>query len=315
MKQPTKKLSKTKTIVFVSILITLIVIGFFGYKEIRKFIAKRDSLVALLNKNTEIYNNSTEPSKELLLNLKNLLDFSNPDEKKLAENLTGLELEIPKISIIATSIETSAQALEKGSNTDEQGVYTLFNESLATKKATLDVLDGFVKYEFCLVKNSSKQYKNITDFTELLTTFSNSDEKVTTVDKANLVANANKKITENIELMNTIPDCFKDQYTKYLTEDMKKSLAVDIDLYNKYSEATRNLNEGLLKANTGLLQSGTTLLVDLKDKNPSFFTSENFKKAIQEPKKFLQDQAIILENQEKKIKNQTLSLKSKFFLE
>jgi hypothetical protein len=315
MENNQKNNSKIKTIAFVVIIIILSIIAFFGYGEIKNFINKRNDLVAILNKNTEIYNRSTEPSKEVLINLKNLLDLNDLDETKVRENINKIEQEIPKIKYLSENIEKSEKNLEKGSMVDSQSVFTLFSEGLATKKATIDTLDSFVKYEVCLVKNSSNQFSNISEFSQQLTKFSTADEKISSQDKANMVDIANKKINDNILLTNTLKACFEDKYDKFLSADMKDDITKDIALYTKYADSTRSISEGLLKNSSQLLQSGTTQLLELKDKNPVFFSSESFKKAVQEPKKLLQDQATILENQEKKIKNQTQLLKSKYLLD
>lgn len=315
MSSNSKAFINIKLVTLVSIVIVLSIVVYLGYVEVRKFINKRNDAVAILNKNTDIYNNSTEPAKELLVNLKNLLDFNNLDDAKVQANIDKLDLEIPKINTLSLDIDKSSQNLEKGSYNDSQDIYTLFNESLAIKKATLDILDGFVKYEVCLVKNSSTQYQNITQFSDQLTKFSNVDEKLTPQEKAAIVDIANKKINDNILLTKSISGCFKDTYTKFLSVEMKEDLTKDIELYTKYAEATKSISEGLVKNDSQLLQSGTTQLLELKDKNPIFFNSENFKKATQEPKQLLQDQAIILESQEKKIKNQIQILKSKYLLD
>jgi hypothetical protein len=315
MQENQKKYSNIKIVAVLLIILILGVLSFLGYTEIKKFINKRNEIVSTLNKNTEIYNSTTEPSKELLINIKNLLDFTDLSEANILINIGKLELEIPKINNLSTSINNSTQNLDQGSFTDTKSIYTLFNEGLITKKATMDVLSGFIKYEVCLVKNSSTQYTNINDFSDQISKFSSADDKALTTDKANLVNLANKKITDNIALTNAVSDCFVDKYSNFLTGDMKEDIVKDVALYTQYSEATKSISEGLSKNNSPLLQSGTTQLLDLKDKNPVFFNSENFKKATQEPKKLLQDQATILESQEKKIKNQTQTLKSKYLLD
>jgi hypothetical protein len=310
-----KKYPKIKIIAFVAIIITLLVIAFLGYGEIKKFINKRNDVVTTLNQNTAIYNSSTETSKELLINIKNLLDINDLEETKIQANISKLDIEIPKISELSGSIEKSSKNLIKGEQVDSQNAYTLFSEGLATKKATMDILNSFVKYEACLIKNSSNQYLNINEFSQQLAKFSSADDKVSSQDKAGIVELANKKINDNIALTNSISGCFEDKYGKFLTNEMKEDLAKDVALYSQYADATKALSEGLSKNSSTLLQTGTTQLLELKDKNPIFFSTENFKKAVQEPKKLLQDQATILENQEKKIKNQTQLLKSKYLLD
>jgi hypothetical protein len=310
-----KQIFNIKKLALLSMLVVVVVAGYFVYIEVRKFINKRNNVVLILNKNTDIYNSSTEPAKELLTNLKSLLDLNNMDDEKVQLNITKLDQEIPKISILSQEISKSARTLEKDSLSDSQFIYTLFNESLAIKKATLDIVDSFVKYEVCLVKNSLTQYQNIKQFSDQITKFSNADEKITLQEKAAMVEVANKKIGDNIQLANTVSTCFDNQYTKFLSLEMKEDLAKDADLYGKYAEATKSISEGLFKNNSQLLQSGTSQLLELKDKNPAFFNSESFKRAMREPKKTLQDQAIILENQEKKVKDQIQSLKSKYLLD
>ncbi|MBC7472025.1 MAG: hypothetical protein H7196_02040 [candidate division SR1 bacterium] len=304
-----------KLIALINIIIILSVAGYFGYVEVKKFINKRNEVVTTLNKNTDLYNSSTEPAKELLISFKNLLDFNNLDDTKVQVNIGKLDLEIPKINTLSLDIDKSSQNLEKGIYSDSQNIYTLFNESLTTKKATLDLVGDFVKYEVCLVKNSSSQYQNISQFSDQLTKFSNLDEKLTPQERAAIVDTANKKINDNILLTKSISDCFNDKYSKFLLPAMKDDLTKDNDLYTRYADATKSISEGLVKNNGQLIQNGSTQLLELKDKNPVFFNSENFKKAVQEPKKMLQDQAIVLENQEKKIKNQVQTLKSKYLLD
>jgi uncharacterized protein YifN (PemK superfamily) len=311
-----KKQLNIKILIFATILIVLVVVGFFGYTQARNFLSKRDKLVLVLDKNTDVYNATTGPSKELLLSLKSLLDFSNADDTKIQENISLLEKKLPSFKDLSDSIEKSTSDLDKGETGDTQVLYTTFNEGLATKKATIDILGNFINYEICLVKNASTQYKNISDFSDNLTKFSQSDENVPAKDKANFVGIANQKINENIALTNKISECFQDdKYARFLTNEMKQDLSKDIELYNQYTSATKAISDGLIKGDSQALQNGTNILLTLKDKNPIFYNSDGFKKAIQEPKKLLQDQATILETQEQKIKNQTNSLKSKYFLD
>ena len=308
--------SKKYLIYGIIAIIVLSLVVVFLYRYVKDFSSKRVGIARVLDKNTSVYNSTTDDSKQMLVSLKSLLDFTNLDDTKVQENISQLDKKIPEIKQISANIAKSSLDLEKGDNADSSSLFTTFNEGLATKQATIDVLGNFVTYEVCLVKNASTQYANIAAFSDNLTKFSQSATTVSPQDKSTFVDAANKKISDNIELSKSIEGCFQnDSFSKYLTPDMKQDIAKDIELYNQYVSATKGISEGLLKSNSQLLQESTGQLLALKDKNPVFYTSEGFKKSIQDPKKLLQDQAVILENQEKRIKNDTVTIKSKYFLD
>jgi hypothetical protein len=290
--------------------VLLVIVAFFGWNWFSDFRVKRGQVADIITRNTEVYNSTTDKSKVLLGELKDLLDFGKVSDEKIVDNLNQLEKKIPEIDKISAEIEDNKKELVKGDNSDTDKLYLRYKEGLAVKQATIVNLSEFVKYQICVVRNTSTQYSNINTFSADLNKFADpANTSATTQEKAALVDSSNAKINENIQLSKEISGCFTDKYLKYLTTGMKQDISKDIDLYNKYGEATKNISDGLKRTDSTLLQTGTSQLLGLKDQNPIFFNSDGFKKAVQDPKKLLQSQAEILESQENKIKDEVNNLK------
>ncbi len=288
-------------------IIIVIFITSAGVFYLRGYLDKRETVVAIVNKNTDIYNNSTVKSKELLINVKDLLDFTSIEQTEVKTNIEKLDTQISGINKLIVEINEDSKKLEKDNNSELLELYTTYQEGLATKKATLELLGGYVSHQVCIIKNSTQQYENITSFSENLNTFA--DNSKSSEDKLNSIQIANTKIQENTDLMTKISDCFKDQYSKYFTSPLQAAIQKDVELYKKYTETTNLLVVGLTNNDSIKLQDGTTQLLQLKDQNPALFSSEEFLKAINEPKKQIQEQATILENQEKKLTNNLEKIK------
>jgi hypothetical protein len=299
-----------KNILYSVIILVIICVSILGFFRIRGYLDRRGVIVETINKNTEIYNFSTEKSREILLNLRDFLDFSNSEPAKVDENIKNLNSELPKIQELSKSIDKDLKELET-KDRDAQELVTAYSEGLASKQATLNLLNEFVSYEVCIVENSSKQFQNVTAFSQTLGTFS-SNPQATIEEKRKNIADSILKINENIELLPKIENCFVGNYRKYFTEDVKKLVKTDQDLYQKYSTSIKLIDEGLGNNDSSKLQEGTNQLLQLKDQNPTFFSSEAFRKALEDPKKLIQEQALILEKQEKKIQEKLDNLKGKY---
>jgi hypothetical protein len=301
-----------KSWIFGAIIIVICIISFFGYRELRLFLSKRDEIIILVEKNTDIYNASTTKSKTLLLEIRSLLDFSGIEQNKILENITALEAKLPELRALIESIDLDSKQLIFGSFSDANNIYILYNEGLAVKQATIDLLTKFVQYEACVIKNTIQQYTNIASFSVNLNQFADPKSAKTLQEKAQIVDEAQKKIQENITLTEGISSCFTENYLQYLSQSVRADITKDIELYQKYNSATQSISQGLSKNNGQQLKDGSAALLALKDQNPLFFSSEGYKNAIQNPKKIIQEQAAILEKQEKKITDSIKNIKLKY---
>jgi hypothetical protein len=300
-----------RNLIYLVIIFSILLISVFGFFRIRMYLDRRSVVLEIINKNIDVYNNSTEKSRSILVDIKNQLDFSSSDQEQTTKKLNQLKDQLPKIDALVKEIDDDALKIKKGDG-DLSNLHTVYSEGLATKQATLKLLSGFVKYEMCIIQNSSKQSANVDQFSKNINTFATPDTKITVEEKRNLMAQANTGIKENSKLTNEISTCFSDTYSKFNSSEMKAVVEKDVTLYDKYAGATTLIVDGLSANDSVKLQDGTNQLLGLKDQNPTLFTSEPFKKAINEPKKLIQDQALILEKQETKIKDQLALIKDKY---
>jgi hypothetical protein len=300
-----------RNLIYFAIIFAILLVSIFGFFRIRTYLDRRSVVLDIINTNIDVYNSSTEKSRTLLVDIKNQLDFSGIDAEQTKNKLDQLKEQLPKIDSLVDEIDEDIKKV-KTSDGDIANIHTIYIEGLATKQATLKLLSGFVKYEVCIIQNSSKQSANVDQFSKNINTFATADTKITVEEKRNLMSQANAGITENAKLTSEIPSCFSDSYSRFNTPEMKAAVEKDVALYGKYSSATTLIVDGLSATDSVKLQDGTNQLLQLKDQNPTLFTSEPFKKALNDPKKLIQDQALILEKQENKIKDQLAVIKDKY---
>jgi type II secretory pathway pseudopilin PulG len=300
-----------RNLIYLAIILSILLVSIFGFFRIRTYLDRRSVVLEIINTNIDVYNSSTEKSRTLLIDIKNQLDFSGSDQDQTNKKLNQLQDQLPKIDSLVNEIDGDTKKIKKGDN-DLANLHTVYNEGLATKQATLKLLSRFIKYEVCIIQNSSKQSTNVDQFSKNINTFATSDAKITVEEKRNLMSQANTGIQENSKLTGEIQSCFADSYSRFNSPEMKTAIEKDVVLYNKYTEATSLIVDGLSTTDSVKLQNGTAQLLQLKDQNPTLFTSEPFKKALNDPKKLIQDQALILEKQENKIKDQLASIKDKY---
>jgi hypothetical protein len=300
-----------RNLIYIAIIISILFVSVFGFFRIRMYLDRRSGVLEIINKNIDVYNSSTEKSRTILVDIKNQLDFSNSDQEQTSKKLDQLKEQLPKIDSLVNEIDEDTKKIKK-SDGDISNLHTIYSEGLATKQATLRLLSGFVKYEVCIIQNSSKQSFNVDQFSKNINTFATADTKLTVEEQRNLMEQANTSIKENATLTNEIQSCFIDSYSRFNTSEMKVIIEKDVALYGKYVIATTLIVDGLKTTDSAKLQDGTNQLLQLKDQNPTLFSSDPFKKALNDPKKLIQDQALILEKQENKIKDQLAVIKDKY---
>jgi hypothetical protein len=300
-----------RNLIYLAIIISILIVSIFGFFRIRSYLDRRSIVLDIINTNIDVYNRSTEKSRTLLIDIKNQLDFSGSDQEQINKKLTELQAQLSKIDSLVNEIDEDMKKIKKGDG-DLANLDTVYNEGLATKQATLKLLSGFVKHEVCIIQNSLKQSTNVDQFSKNINTFASAGTNITAEEKRNLMSQANIGIKENAKLTSEIQSCFSDSYSRLNTSEMKTAIEKDIILYDKYAAATTLIVDGLGINDSVKLQDGTNQLLQLKDQNPTLFTSEPFKKALNDPKKLIQDQALILEKQENKIKDKLAGIKDKY---
>ena len=308
--------NKVKISLLVLIGVAILIVGaiFAGRFFYKGWIDERETIANYINDNTEIYNETTRESQEIVLSINDLVRFDQDDSSQISANIAKIKEKLATITEAKASINSDIETFEQNRSEETEEVDQKFIDSSYTKLATLEGVENFLNYQVCLIDSSNKQSASLKQFKLNIEGFTNSDDSVTLENKLQFVTEAQNTINQNIEINNNLPNCFKDRYSRFLTNKIRADLQTDTILYENYSKFLSELSQGLTESDSPKVQSATEGLVDLSNQNPVFFASDSFKEAVQKSSEEIKDQAESLETQEKILTETINNLKTTYLL-
>lgn len=299
----------------VAVVITgLLVGGFFGYRAYRDWANTRRQITAYINTNVAEYNRTSTPAKILVEELNLLVEFDPENTADTTQRIAEIRRKITEIEELNQQIDASREAIEPGEIEPTQNLSRSLQDTLSTKRFTLESLNGFLVYQICLIENATEQSINLEEFTTQITNFSEA-EGVSVEDRNGFIQTANAEIRINLELLTQFDGCFEGEYANFLTTELRAVRERDERLYLSYSEALEDLGAGLSANNSEQVLRATNELVALSEQEFSLFSSEEIKDAVAEPTTKIQLQADVLEREEARLQDQLNQLKAEYLLE
>jgi hypothetical protein len=313
-KNKTPKSRKNRYTIGIAILLLILAFGLLGFSQYRDWLKNRETVADYINTNTTIYNETSQKSQQLVLSLSGLVEFDQENPDKIKEQLLQINDKSSEISNIIEQIRESKENLLPQPNVQASEVQQKFLNSLDAKEATIESLSSFLKYQTCLISSSNQQTTALDQFKINIENFTNASTATSLEDKLNFVNQAIEKINQNIKINEELPSCFTEKFENYLTNGVKNDLATDAALYKQYIAELNELSNGLRATDSLKVQATTDKLVNLAQTPPSFYSSEQFKTAIEKPTMEIRVQASALEQQESFLSKAIDDLKSKYLL-
>ncbi len=311
-----KKISLSRPVLIVIAIVLLAVVfgGFFGYRYYQNWSEDREVVIGFINKNIKEYNLTTNPSKEVVKDLNELVEFQTSNKEDTADRISQIKEKIQGIETINNEIDTSVSKIEEGNTEETTDLGREIRNTLQVKKFTLESLSEFLEYQICLIDNAVKQSNNLEVFSQEIKNFSENTD-VGFDERNTYIQNATTNIDDNLKLIDEIESCFEEGYEQYYSQDLQSIIQTDKNLYVSYSEALKELQNGLGSNDSPVVQSATSKLVELSKKDVKLFQSEEIKEAIKSPISTIKNQAAVLDKQEESLEEKLNTLKGDYFLQ
>ena len=233
-----------------------------------------------INTNTDILNSQAEKMNILLLQVQDI--STNLTQKtNFKEYLEAIKPKNEELNLLIEETEANKSQLKSGPNSDTLEFANQAVLLLDARKSSLSNFESIVSMSSCYVDKSialtswSEEYS--IKWVELTS-------DTPTADFIKLAQETSVKLGENATILPTISECFKDDLTKYYTDEIKAEAALEVKVYQNLSASVNKIAQSVtIQEKADYDAANNEIAKTLKEESKyQQFLKESMQKAIRE---------------------------------
>lgn len=270
---------KSGKIVWVVLIAIMIISGGLGiYLYIK--VDQSNKVSVSINSNTDIVNNQAEKMNALLLQVQDI--STNLTQKtNFKDYLEKIKPKNDEISALVDETENYKSQITVGPNSDTKEFASQAAILLDARKSSLSSFKGIVYMSSCYVDKSI----NLTAWSEEYSAkWAALTSDTPSADFVKLAKDTATKLSDNANTLPTIKDCFKDELSKYYTDQIKAEEALEVKVYQNLAASVNKIADSVtVQKKTDYDAANNEIAKTLKEESKyQQYLKETMQKAIRE---------------------------------
>ncbi|MEI6728169.1 MAG: hypothetical protein WCK98_00850 [bacterium] len=270
---------KSSKIIWIVLIAVMVISGGLGiYLYIK--IDQSNKVSASINSSTDVLNNQAEKMNALLLQVQDI--SANLTQKtNFKDYLENIKPKNDEIASLVDETEASKNEIKAGPNSDTKEFANQTVLLLDARKKTLSSFKGIIYMSSCYVDKSI----SLTAWSEEYSAkWAALTADTPSADFVKLAKDTATKLSDNATTLPTIKDCFKDELSKYYTDEIKAEETLEVKVYQNLSASVSKIGDSVtVQKKADYDAANNEIAKTLKEESKyQQFLKESMQKAIRE---------------------------------